>query len=127
MAVCLWDIQLAVGGMNHYLFARSRPGERNARFGDLSIPHMIRLLMEMGADRERLRAHIIGGGQHLQLNSLIGSENGAIAEEILRQYRIQVVTRDLGGPIGRKVIFNTCTGEVLIHKVNKIRESDWYR
>ncbi|WP_165908043.1 chemotaxis protein CheD [Hydrogenispora ethanolica] len=113
--------------MNHYLFARSLRGERNARFGDLSIPYMIHLFRKMGAERSGLKAHIVGGGQHLHLNSMIGNENAKIAEEILQKHRIEIATRDTGGPISRKVIFNTVTGEIFISKVNKAWESDWYK
>lgn len=63
----------------------------------------------------------------MHLNSMIGNENAKIAEEILQKHRIEIATRDTGGPISRKVIFNTVTGEIFISKVNKAWESDWYK
>ncbi len=119
VAVCVWDREAGIGGMNHYLFGRARHGERTARFGNVSVPYLIQLALEKGARMDQLRAHIIGGSQHLHLNSLIGTENAQVAEAALRQYRIQVMTRDTGGQTGRKVIFNTVTGDVLVHQINK--------
>lgn len=126
VSVCLWDNQAHFGGMNHFLFGRDRNNERTARFGSVSIPHLYRLMLDYGASRNCLQAHILGGGQHAELNSHVGTENVAVAEEILKKFGIEVLTRDVGGQIGRKVIFNTESGEILVFKVNKIRESDWY-
>ena len=126
VSVSLWDSIQGFGGMNHYIYGRAKPGQANGKYGDAAILHLIRLMRELGSRREDLRAHIIGGAQNPVLNSRIGEENARVAQEILAAKGIQVVSQDVGGNLGRKVIFNSGTGEVFVYKVQQVRESDWY-
>lgn len=126
VAVCLWDTTLHFGGMNHYIYARAKKGNANGKYGNASISHLVRMMIEMGCKYQNLRAHIIGGAENMTLRSTIGTENVEIAEELLGKSRINVVSRDVGGNLGRKVVFNNSTGEVLVYKVENIRRSDWY-
>ncbi len=127
VSVCIWDIVKKVGGMNHFIYGRASHGNHNARYGDVSILYLITYLMqEMGCQRINMRAHIVGGGYNRALDSKIGDENVAVAEELLSKNSIEVVTKDVGGETGRKVVFNNATGEVLVYKGINIRRSDWY-
>ncbi|HOJ77321.1 MAG TPA: chemotaxis protein CheD [Bacillota bacterium] len=125
VSVCLWDSVLKFGGMNHFIYSH-HSDVRTGRYGDVAIPYLIRLMQKHGSDLKNLKAHLIGGAESIQLNSMVGRVNAKLAEELLQKYQIEVVTRDLGGHNGRKVIFNNLSGEILIYKVNNIRESDWY-
>ena len=51
---------------------------------------------------------------------------GGVAEEILARARVAVVSRDVGGLLGRKVAFSTFSGEIAVYKIERIRETDWY-
>jgi chemotaxis protein CheD len=127
ISVCIWDSKLKIGGMNHYIYARPFEKERNAKFGSISVPHLINLMIDMGASKINLKSHIIGGSQSTMMtNSSVGRENIKVAEDILRKNYIDIVTMDIGGEMGRKVIFDNKTGEVVVYKVNKIREKDWH-
>lgn len=126
VSVCLWDSVNKFGGMNHYIYSKAGQGTPNARYGNVSIPYLIKLMIQMGTRIENVKAHIIGGGQNPELSSDIGIDNVSIAEEILSKVGIKYITRDVGGTIGRKVIFNTESGEVLVYKVINVRKSDWY-
>ena len=126
VAVCLWDPKHQYGGMCHYVLTQSNEGEHTGKYGDIAIPHLIRLMLEMGSDRGELKAHIVGGGDNLKFHSMVGTTNADLAEKLLQQYRIEVLTRDVKGHFGRKVIFNTGNGEILIYKINDIRKDDWY-
>ena len=126
VSVCLWDSFNRFGGMNHYVYSESPDGERNGRFGNIAIPYLIQLMLESGAQMNNLKAHIIGGGQNPSLGSFIGTENAATAEKLLKKSKIEILTRDVLGQFGRKVIFNSQSGEILIYKINEIRRDDWY-
>lgn len=126
VSVCLWDGVRGLGGMNHHIYAYPWGGRRGAAFGAHAVPHLVRLLLEMGARREDLRAHVVGGGTNPLMNSTIGGDNAALAEEILKNARIAVVSRDVGGQLGRKVAFSTFSGEIAVYKIERIRETDWY-
>lgn len=126
VAVCLWDSDLHCGGMNHHIYARPWAGQRNAQFGTLAVPHLLRLLRDMGCRAENLRAHVIGGAENPEITNDIGRDNVEVAETILERHRVRVVSRDIGGLLGRKVVFHTASGEVVVYKLDRIRETDWY-
>lgn len=127
VSVCIWDPALKFGGMNHYMHAKPFKKERTAQFGIIAIPYLIKTLIKMGAQKHNLKAHIVGGAQNNQMGSLIvGKQNIEIAEELLRKNFIDIITFDTGGEFGRKVIFDTETGEIVIYKVKKLRDNDWY-
>lgn len=125
VSVCLWDSVKKIGGINHFILSKARPGFYNARYGDASIKHLIRIMFQMGCQAKNLRAHIVGGGQNPELHSKIGDDNVIIAEEILNKYMIEIVTRDTGGKTGRKLIFYNTIGEIIVYKGINIRKSDW--
>jgi len=116
ISVCLWDNVNHFGGMNHYIYAKSLNKIKNGKFGNISTPFLIKSMLEIGCRPENIKAHIIGGGQHPQLSPIIGEENSKIASVILEKYKLEIITNDIGGQIGRKIIFNTKTGEILIQK-----------
>lgn len=127
VAVCLWDSNLKYGGMNHYIYNKPFNSRQGPQFGSISIPYMIKLMLDMGSLERDINAHIVGGAHNLKLgNAPVGSNNIEIAEEILKNKGISITTRDTGGEMGRKVVFNTDTGELLLFKVNSIRKDDWY-
>ncbi len=126
VAVCAWDPRRGCGGMSHQIYPRALEGPGGAAFGAQAVPHLLRLLVELGAKREDLRAHLVGGGANPSLGSTIGDENVALAEEILARARVAVVSRDVGGLLGRKVAFSTFSGEIAVYKIERIRETDWY-
>ena len=127
VSVCLWDSVNRYGGMNHYIYGKCNNGGRNGRYGQVSLPHLLRLMLDMGSKKEDLKAHLIGGARNVQLNSLVGDENVALAEKWLKKNGIPVIVKDVGGEHGRKVVFHNQSGEVYIYRVEQIRKSDWYR
>jgi len=128
VSVCIWDPILNFGGMNHHIHARPfKKDERSSQYGILAVPYMIKMLVKMGGTRANFKAHIAGGSQSPHMgSSIIGKENIKIAEKILRDNFIQIITVDTGGEMGRKIVFDTETGELAVYKVNSLRESDWY-
>ena len=126
VSVCIWDSKQHFGGMNHYIHPKSFDNEETAKFGNISIPYMLNLLLESDAKMHDLKAHIVGGARSPHIDSsIIGQENVKIAETFLRQNSIDIISKDTGGNKGRKVIFDTQSGEVIINKVNNIKENNW--
>lgn len=126
VSICIWDTLNKCGGINHFIFSRYNNRDRNCKYGDISTNYLIKLLKEMGSDYQNMRAHIIGGGRNSKFDCTIGNENVKVAEEILNENKIEIVTKDVGGATGRKVGFHNKTGEILVYKGINIRESDWY-
>jgi len=127
VSVCIWDPINNYGGMNHYIHAKPFKTEQTANFGSISIPCLIKMMVEMGSLKHSLKSHIIGGATNPQMNSSkIGQENIEIAEKLLKQNFIDIITMDTGGEMGRKVVFDSYTGEIVVYKVNNVRKCDWY-
>lgn len=126
VSVCLWDSSNKFGGMNHYVYSYNKHQQRTGKYGEVAIPHLINLMLKMGSKIDSLKAHIVGGGKNTELDSFVGTENAALAEKLLNKRGIEILTKDVHGEFGRKVIFNTLTGEILIYKIHQIRKNDWF-
>lgn len=126
IAVCIWDSRRHCGGINHFIYAKSHENKRSTRYGDISIPYLIKLIIDSGSFVEDLRVHIVGGGQNLNLSAAVGEENIKIADEIINKYGLKVLSHDVGGTTGRKLVFNNVSGEVFVYKGIEVRKEDWY-
>jgi chemotaxis protein CheD len=127
VAVCLYDRKLRLGGMNHFLLPYILdPEKMTARYGNVAIVTLIRIMLDAGAETKYLEAQIFGGAQSKQMQgSRVGAENIAIARKILARKKISVASEDVGGRKGRKIVFNTASNEVAVLKVQKLRTTDW--
>lgn len=120
VAVCLWDPVLRVGGMNHYLLPLwNGDGLPTPKYGNVAIPMLIEKLVSLGSQKQNIKAKVFGGANVLEnLSGLldIGERNIRIFESILSECRIEVLGKDVGGTVGRKVIFDTFSGSVFVKK-----------
>lgn len=130
IVVTLYDRILQIGGMTHYCRAYRQPNKPStAHYAAPALFWLIRQMMHRGARKENMEAQIIGGACH----KTFGADKGQLHEanikvgiEILRKEGLTIATADVGGERGRKIMFNTATGESLIAHVANIRNSDWY-
>jgi len=124
VAVCLWDAALEIGGINHYMLALwNGDGLPTPKYGNIAIAKLIRGMFDRGCTRERLVAKVFGGGNVIgpgQGAFTVGERNIAIARELLAEAGIPIVASDVGGDSGRKVIFNTRTGSVLMSRLKRM-------
>ena len=119
VAVCLWDPDVKIGGINHYLLPSfSGAGDASARFGDISIRELLAKLTTLGCDRRRLKAKIFGGACVLEAfrnqKDHLGSQNIRTARELLAAEAIPVIGESVGGQRGRKLIFATDDGSAWV-------------
>ena len=126
VSVCLWDKTKQIEGMNHYIYPVKGKNKSTAIYGDVAIPYLIQMMINLGSTNNNLIAHVIGGAENAKSSSSIGSENVNIAKKYLKKYDINVLSWDVGGTAGKKIAFNTSTGEALVYKCMNVRESDWY-
>jgi len=115
VSVAIRDIEKNIGGMNHYILPeREKSSVHSGRYGVSSIPFLINELVKIGAEIPNMRAAVIGGGKHKELGEEVGVKNVEIARKILSKYGIKIVKEDIGGEIGRRISFNTFTGNLTI-------------
>ncbi|MGQ8338491.1 chemotaxis protein CheD [Sunxiuqinia sp. A32] len=122
VAVCLYDPENAIGGMNHYMLPLwNGDGLESPRYGNVAIYKLIEEMIKLGVKKENIVAKIFGGGKILNdINTFhVGERNIAIAYKILGEEGIPVLASSTGGDRGRKIIFRSSTGEVLQKYLNK--------
>lgn len=116
-ALCLWDRQKKIGGMNHYLLPDGTDdGPNRLRYGNVANPALLNELLAAGCEIKNLQAKVFGGSSAFAANPLqsVGTRNAQLAEEFLRGAGIRLVAKDVSGKHGRKLIFNTQDGVTLI-------------
>jgi len=128
VSVSLYDKRMKTGGMNHFLFPFVADREKStALYGNIAVPALIRMMLENGSSAGNLEAQIFGGAFNREVSRRdVGGDNLKAARKILNRKRIRIVSEDVGGSLGRKVVFNTLTYEIGILKVERLRESDWH-
>jgi chemotaxis protein CheD len=116
VSICLWDRDLKLGGMNHYLLPGVGDEDAgNPDRGIASAPMLIMSMFDRNAKIESMEAKVFGGCNSLYREKnvfKIGERNVAIAFSILKDYNINVTASNVGGSYGRKIVFNTTTGKV---------------
>lgn len=116
IAVCLFDPTTRLGGINHYMLPLwNGQGLASPKFGNIAIEKLVQKLIINGASQSKIVAKVFGGGEVLNTTNShfnVGQRNIDIAFEVLNNLKIPVVAQSTGGKNGRKIIYNTGTGEV---------------
>jgi chemotaxis protein CheD len=116
VGVCLYDPILRIGGINHYMLPLwNGQGLASPKYGNIAISKLVEKMISLGCNPSTLKGKVFGGANIFESNLLqfqIGERNIAIAVDLLREYKIQVVSSSVGGSVGRKIQFFTETGVV---------------
>jgi len=122
VAVCMWDPSQGIGGATHYMLPTwDEKGMPSPRYGNVAISILLRKLLEAGAVRGQLRAKIFGGGclfdsmrePNANKEQHLGSRNVDIALAMLSKAQIPVVSTEVGGDRGQRIVFRADTGHSL--------------
>ena len=84
------------------------------------------MFLQEGGNKENIKAQLFGGASNSKQSKMIAEENISIARGILKKLGIKIVSEDVGGDMGRKLIYNTLTNEAIVYKTNQLRKGDWY-
>jgi len=129
VAVFIWDRELKFGGCNHFIYpAIGDKNQATARYGNVAMIVLFKMMREQISLAEDWEAHVVGGAYPEQEESArnVGLGNVKVAKRFLTKRQIRIRSEDVGGTMGRKVAFDSSTGKILVLKVPKLRESDWY-
>lgn len=117
VAVCLWDPVSRVGGMNHFLL----PHGKGPRYGSEAMTQLIEEMTAHGAFVARMIASVFGGACVIPGFSgprrAIGAQNSEAALAFLAARSIPVLAEQIGGRRGRKVLFDTGTGQAFVRDI----------
>jgi len=123
VAVCLWDPVAQKGGINHFMLPLwNGQGLASPRYGNIAVNKLVEEMEALGCRRSNLEAKVFGGGEVLEMkqaNFRIGERNIDLAIKMLKQMGIKLKAQSTGGKNGRKILFNTGTGEVRMKYIGK--------
>jgi len=124
VAVCLFDPQLKIGGINHFMLpemGRRRNGDVDSMLsGSFAMETLLNALLDKGAKKARLQAKAFGGGTIIDSDSnalSIGMRNANFAKEWLAREGIALRSSDFLGPWSRKIIFLPFNGEAFCKRL----------
>lgn len=122
IAVCLWDPLNHFGGMNHFMLPLwNGQGLASPKYGNIAIEKLISKMLQLGSKKGNLKAKVFGGSQRLetQISAMeIGKRNTLLAREYLQDEKIPIVSSSVGGSKGRKIVFHSETGDVMMKFIN---------
>lgn len=128
VAVILHDPVTQVGGLAHIVlptFSASFNKANHNKFSDIAIKKMIKKMQEFGVLVHDIVAKIFGGANMFpeiiadDSDMDIGQRNIIAVRDELRLLNINIIREEVGGYLGRTVVFNTRNGQVEIKTVVK--------
>lgn len=110
IALILCDFNNKICGMSHILLPRTT--KKNItyphKYANLSVKLLMKELINHGAERDHIKAIVIGGSRIFDLdNNMMGSDNIGTTKEELKNLNIEIVNEDTGGSKGRIVLFDS--------------------
>jgi chemotaxis protein CheD len=119
IGVTIWDPEVHVGGMIHYMLPESALSPEKAKinpamFADSGIPALFRAAYQLGAVKKRLVVKVAGGSQLLDDNGVfnIGKRNYVMLRKIFWKNGILIDSEDVGGSVSRTMRLCVGTGRV---------------
>lgn len=133
VAVTMFSPRLGAGAISHGILPcckGNKPCEcdeycrEGVRYVDCSIMRMLGWFMQNGVAREEIDVKVFGGSDMLSApesttKATVGQQNIAMAFHVLEKEMLKVSASDVGGLRGRKIIFSSNTGEVMLKHLRK--------
>jgi chemotaxis protein CheD len=124
VSITFFEAAARLGAMCHVMLP-SGPRDDGFRFVDSTLCYMVEKIAGMGIRLDACEVKMFGGADVLLPRELmgtrlsIGSQNIQEARRRLDQFGVVPKATDLGGKHGRKLFFNSHTGDVFLKKVQK--------
>ncbi|MGI6081448.1 MAG: chemotaxis protein CheD [Limnochordia bacterium] len=115
IGLVLWSPSIKTAVMSHIVLPSSkgaRPlASTPAKFADWAIPRALDILNDRGATTDDIVAKMVGGAHPLAAAlGTPGQKNAELIMAALEEEGISVVGSDIGGSVGRTVVFSPDTG-----------------
>ena len=123
IGIVIYDSSKKIAGLSHIMLpTMGSKQDRIGKYADAAIPALIDELKNKGCNLIRCKAKIAGGASLFSFkdDSLqIGKRNAEAVLHILKDYRIHLVGKDIGGNRGRTITFYPDNEELHIRMVKK--------
>lgn len=126
VGICLYDTELKIAGLAHIMLPWSKESsaksDNKRRYADTGITELIQMMVNGGANKDRMVAKIAGGAQMFKTNSTvfnIGDRNVDAVKIVLRAYKINIIAQETGLDYGRTVFFSSEDGVMEVRAAMK--------
>jgi len=121
IGLAIWDPEIQVGGMIHYMLPEStlspdKAEEKPAMFADTGIPALFQSAYELGAVKKRMIVKVAGGSSLLDDKGTfnIGKRNYLTLRKIFWKNGIMIDSEHVGGHLSRTLRMNVRTGHITV-------------
>lgn len=126
IGVTVYDPEIQVGGMLHYMLPESDLDRAKAKktpfmFADTGIPILFRSCYKLGAVKSRMIVKVAGGSSIMDDSGFfnIGKRNYASLRKILWRNNVLIHSEDTGGKGNRTIRLHISNGLVEVKESNK--------
>ncbi|MHC6647785.1 chemoreceptor glutamine deamidase CheD [Alteromonas sp. HB246098] len=133
VAACLFDPYTGFGGMNHFMLptVNKSAGEFEqvqgmaAKYGVHAMEILINELVKVGAQKNRLKAKVFGGGKVVPsfVQNDVGKFNAEFVTQFLETEGIPILASDLCDVYARKVYFFPSSGHVMMKRIHELNNA----
>jgi len=128
LSITLFHKRSGYAGMTHSLYPTCSKDEKSKifteeayKYVDCSFKKMLGQFENKNIDIKDIEIKIFGGGEVIEGNDRktisVGRQNIDMMEKIAREHNLEIKAADTGGNKGRKIIFDTMTGDVFSKKL----------
>ncbi len=136
LSITMFSRQRGLGGICHGLLPKCGLQKKEChgecldgfKYVDCSIRRMVQLFDRYKVKRGEIEVKCFGGADMFSRvierpgTVSIGRQNVMTAEQILKSEGLKLHVVDVGGLQGRKIFFNTRTGEVLLKRLRRAKD-----
>ncbi|WP_319777970.1 chemotaxis protein CheD [Maridesulfovibrio sp.] len=133
VAISMFSPRTRQGAICHaFLPSRSEiknvnePSVQICRYVDTAVAHLLKSMNRLGVKKNELEVKLFGGATGLTYSQVrpscalgIGNRNVDAALKHLKEQDLKPRSMDVGGNVGRKLLFCTYTGDVWIKRLEK--------
>lgn len=131
VGLTLFDPILKIGGMVHIMLPDStqfQTADNKAKYADTAVQLLLDQITKCGSEPKKLQAKLAGGAQMFNFKGRtnilqIGARNSAMVKSILSDLHIKILSERIGGSIGRTMIFDLGSGDVIIKTIGSNLET----
>lgn len=134
ISVCIFDEQVKIGGMNHFMLPSQNENgsswemtsvSSTTRFGNFAMEQLINKLLARGCHHNDLKFKVFGGGNIIPGDSInVGDNNITFIKSFMADEGYKVIAHDVGDVYPRKVQFFPLTGKVNVKKLPTVNRDE---
>ena len=118
VAACVRDTRSGVGGMNHFML----PDGPDSDDGTDAMDRLVDAVLAHGCgERQRLELKLVGGSRLRPDAAEVGPRAIQFVRRFAARSKLPIVAEDVGGVLGRDVIYWPGTGQLQIRKLRGIQ------